>query len=533
MTNPDVNVKATNAPEKAGAAVIRLIEGAKETDQERLLKKHLPAWVASGAVHVALTVIMIALSFLMPGDKQTVASDVELAAVVDEANQDEKQKDLTNPDVGFDSDLPTVAPNDNEQDVNVDVKVAPTETPGVSDATSTTKVDVLPPAGIGAADSINSGVTGNDGIFATGEGAGGSIGTSNMGFLGRGQATKSKLLATGGGNARSEAAVALGLIWLAKQQKGNGSWIYDGTSRSDTVASTGMSLLPFLAAGQTHKVSKDNKYNRTVEGGLKYLIANQRKDGSFNTSSGMYAHAIATVALCEALGMSGDRSLLQGPAQRAVNYILSAQGNNGSWGYSANTNGDTSIVGWQIQALHSAKLCKELTVDKKAFDRARKFLDEVASGSTKSMYGYSSPGATPTLSAVGLLCRYYMDGWGPNNPGFAGGVAYLMKSKLPNPNAMDMYYYYYATQVVHFFEGPEWHRDWNPKMRDMLIDLQVAKDKGANAGSWDPGADAWIGGHCGRLGMTCMCLLTLEVYYRHLPLYKRDNGGLKELERAK
>jgi hypothetical protein len=340
-------------------------------------------------------------------------------------------------------------------------------------------------------------------------------------------------LAQGGGNSRSEAAVALGLIWLSKQQKANGSWVYDGSSRGDTIASTGMGILPFLAAGQTHKVSKDNKYNRNVENGLKYLIGNQNKDGSFKTSSGMYSHAIATVALCEALGMTGDRSLLQGPAQRAVNYILEGQGNNGSWGYGPKSNGDTSIVGWQIQALHSAKLCKELTVDKKAFDRARKFLDEVSSGSTKSLYGYNAPGGTPTLTSVGLLCRYYMDGWGPNNPGFAGGVAYLLKSKLPNPNQMDMYYYYYATQVLHYFEGPEWHRDWNPKMRDMLIDLQVGKDKGANAGSWDPGADPWIGSHCGRLGMTCMALLTLEVYYRHLPLYKRDNGGLKELERAK
>jgi len=28
-----------------------------------------------------------------------------------------------------------------------------------------------------------------------------------------------------------------------------------------------------------------------------------------------------------------------------------------------------------------------------------------------------------------------------------------------------------------------------------------------------------------------LSLLSLEVYYRHLPLYKRDNGGLAELEK--
>jgi hypothetical protein len=30
-----------------------------------------------------------------------------------------------------------------------------------------------------------------------------------------------------------------------------------------------------------------------------------------------------------------------------------------------------------------------------------------------------------------------------------------------------------------------------------------------------------------------MSLLTLEVYYRHTPLHRRDAGGLKELERGK
>jgi hypothetical protein len=41
-----------------------------------------------------------------------------------------------------------------------------------------------------------------------------------------------------------------------------------------------------------------------------------------------------------------------------------------------------------------------------------------------------------------------------------------------------------------------------------------------NRGSWAAQTDAvnrWIGGGCGRLGTTCMCLLTLEVYYRYAP----------------
>ena len=73
-------------------------------------------------------------------------------------------------------------------------------------------------------------------------------------------------------------------------------------------------------------------------------------------------------------------------------------------------------------------------------------------------------------------------------------------------------------------------------MRDLLIELQVPEGKKDIGGSWNPGEDPpdpWIGVNCGRLGMTCMALLTLEVYYRHLPTYKRGDGGLKELERVK
>jgi len=50
-----------------------------------------------------------------------------------------------------------------------------------------------------------------------------------------------------------------------------------------------------------------------------------------------------------------------------------------------------------------------------------------------------------------------------------------------------------------------------------------------SAGSWDPNKptkDAW-GEPGGRLMMTSLSCLTLEVYYRYLPLYKLDQDGKK------
>ena len=85
-----------------------------------------------------------------------------------------------------------------------------------------------------------------------------------------------------------------------------------------------------------------------------------------------------------------------------------------------------------------------------------------------------------------------------------------------------MYYNYYATQVMHHWGGDEW-ANWNGVMRDQLIRTQKTAKDGHMHGSWDL-ADPH-GGTGGRLYMSCLCIMTLEVYYRHLPIYRRE--GLK------
>ncbi|MGL6095697.1 MAG: prenyltransferase/squalene oxidase repeat-containing protein, partial [Fimbriiglobus sp.] len=293
-------------------------------------------------------------------------------------------------------------------------------------------------------------------------------------------------------------------------------------AENDPVAASGMSLLPFLAAGYTHV---NGPFRPTVEGGLKWLIKDQKTDGSFGSTRGqcMYTHAIATVSLCEAYGMTNDRTLLHEATRKAVQHIIDSQGDDGSWGYAPKSTGDTSIVGWQIQALHSAKLGGQIPVPDEVFAKARKFLDRVSAGSTKATYGYRGPVASPSMTSVGLLCRNYMDGWTADHPGMADGVTYLLTA--PQRRNFDMYFLYYATQVVHFHGGPAWSKQWNPFVRDLLVQLQVVA-AGDLAGSWDPDGGT-IGGSCGRLGTTCLALLTLEVYYRHLPLYKRDAAERK------
>jgi len=127
--------------------------------------------------------------------------------------------------------------------------------------------------------------------------------------------------------------------------------------------------------------------------------------------------------------------------------------------------------------------------------------------------------ASPAMSAEGLLCRQYL-GWGPEEPGLVKGAELLSTTQLPNKDAPNIYYWYYATQVMHHLGGVPWNR-WNMKMRDTLVAMQ--ESQGHQAGSWTPRGGA-IGDHDtaagGRIYMTSLAVCTLEVYYRHLPLYR-------------
>jgi hypothetical protein len=224
--------------------------------------------------------------------------------------------------------------------------------------------------------------------------------------------------------------------------------------------------------------------------------------------------------MCEAYGLTSDPRL-KISAQMAIDYIERAQHEGGGWRYAPNQAGDTSVVGWQLMGLKSGQMAG-LKVQRPVLQKVTRYLDSAEQGSSnKGLYGYTpGTGGSPAMTAVGALCRQYL-GTNPLNPSLLASVKYI-KSVPPNPSSRgeSIYYEYYATQVLHHMGGEHWE-EWNlgkdgkNGIRDTLIKRQ-AKD-GANAGSFE-GTDHGSGG---RLGCTSLSLLTLEVYYRHLPLYGR------------
>ena len=333
-----------------------------------------------------------------------------------------------------------------------------------------------------------------------------------------------------GGSEETEAAVALGLAWLARHQNANGSWSLDkfhmapkatsgavdglGSVYSDTAA-TAMALMAFLGAGQTHK---QGQYQDVVRAGLRWLVYNQGPDGDLRGpgSGRMYAHGMASIVLCEAFAMTGDDNL-RVPAQRAIDFIVRAQHPAGGWRYEPGQAGDTSIVGWQLMALQSGRLHYHLHVPDNTLRLAENFLDSVKCDYSGATYGYM-PGhsASPAMTAEALLCRLYL-GWPPNHRAIRAGVQWLLSEHLPSLRHPDIYYWYYGTQVMHHVGGQAF-RKWNYAMRPILLELQ--EKSGRNAGSWPP-LGAWSS-QGGRIFMTSLAICILEVYYRHMPLNRAE-----------
>jgi hypothetical protein len=159
-----------------------------------------------------------------------------------------------------------------------------------------------------------------------------------------------------------------------------------------------------------------------------------------------------------------------------------------------------------------------------AFEGARVWLRSVAKGSQGGLFAYRpDSGAGPTMTAVGLLCSQYM-GVPKDHASMQEGVKYLM-GRLPNEKSgRNCYYTYYATQVMHNIPGADWDK-WNRAMRRGFIETQIKE--GCAMGSWDPekpSKDAW-GEQGGRLMVTSLSTLSLEVYYRYLPLYQLEKKG--------
>jgi len=498
------------APPPAKPAAAAQPANAADDDEEESIanqaKRQAPAWAISMLVHI-VALLAMALVVSEPPKKDAPRIITSTGPEVEEEFT-ELQEDLPEQ---------TVPNVDATAEVAVTTEVAVTPVEVVANAND---LDAAPLA-VEFTDFGTETAPASD-MMATMGAVGGKAG----GLGGRAQAAK--LAAAGGGGGDTEQAVDRALKWIAIHQMPDGGWSFDleacpscmgkcshsGHSKAgDRCGATAMALLPFLGRGYTHR---EGPYKSVVEKGISFLaqLAVEGQGKAYRDSGSMYSQGLAGIALSECYAMSQDNRLA-GPTQQALNFIMQAQDpRGGGWRYEPRQPGDTSAVGWQIMALKSGNMAY-LQVNPLTVKKAVDFLNSVESNSGAN-YGYTDNTRTsPCLTAVGLLCRMYL-GWKKDNPALQEGVNYLAKTG-PTP---DLYYDYYATQIMHHMEGETWIA-WNKRMKDMLLKNQATKEKGHEEGSWYDGVN---GGHgadaAGRLYCTALSTMILEVYYRHLPIYR-------------
>jgi hypothetical protein len=343
-----------------------------------------------------------------------------------------------------------------------------------------------------------------------------------------------------GGTEESERAVDLSLKWLAANQTAAGYWDADAhgagsinrevagengqTQRVGFVGKeadtgvTGLAVLAFLGAGHTYQTGE---YTENVERALRWLIAQQGRDGSLagaaGDNDGVYCHGIATFALAEAYAMrSSDEAgeWLRVPVERALQHTLDTRAQDGGWRYQkGQPDGDMSIFGWQLMSLKSAEL-GGISVPSDVRQDMIQFLVDRSVGQNRGLAGYRlGDQPTPAMTAEALFCKQML-GLTRENPASTEAVTYLGRYP-PHRSQLNFYYWYYGTLAMFQYGGEPWER-WNTALRDLLV--QDQRQSGPLTGSWDP-RDPW-GPYGGRVYSTAVATLCLEVYYRYLPLYR-------------
>jgi squalene cyclase len=299
----------------------------------------------------------------------------------------------------------------------------------------------------------------------------------------------------------SRKAVAKTLEWLAGKQNANGSWS-DSRYQQNT-AITSFALMAFLSQGH---LPNRGLYSPEVSKGCRFLMAAQRDDGYLIGAAGgnMYCHGMATLALSQLYGMSGDVEV-KPVLKKAIDLIVRCQSREGGWRYNPEPSGaDISVTIMQVMALRSAK-SSGIHVPDETLKRAVDYINkcyEPRSGGFRYQPGSGSPGFARTAAGV---CVLQLTG-GYDAKEIPRSIEY-MKNNLDQKQHY-WYGHYYACHAMHQVGGRDWETYYS-KMRNLLLQTQGAD------GSWSKPYEV------GPVYHSAIAVIILSVPENYLPIFQR------------
>lgn len=297
---------------------------------------------------------------------------------------------------------------------------------------------------------------------------------------------------------RATRSINKALDWLKDRQRKDGSW--------GNTAITSFALLAYMANGH---VPNRGLYGPEVSKGVRYLLAAARDTGYLvHPSSGgnMYCHGMATLALTQVWGMTGDEEVRK-VLKRAVDLIVKTQNHEGGWRYEpAPTGADISVTIMMVMALRGAK-DSGLHVPDETLKKAIAYIDRCHDSKTGG-YRYQpfahGPGYARTAAGVCVLqlCGDY------EAKEIDRAVKYLEKEGDDRQHYW--YGHYYAAHALHQIGGKLWE-DYYARLKTKLLATQKS------SGEWHERME----GHVGPEYQTSIAVLILAVPAHYLPIYQR------------
>ncbi|MBI3723240.1 hypothetical protein HY251_04690 [bacterium] len=298
------------------------------------------------------------------------------------------------------------------------------------------------------------------------------------------------------------------------------------------MSATSLAVLGFLGAGQTPSnrasyldpvTGDEMRQGEVVRAGLKWLLAEQHAlDGGVAQPSDfeLLEDALATLAFCEAYGIT-NAVAYRAPAQRAVKSLEAAHVAGLGWGWSRGAESAIEPTFWCLLALESAKI-DGLEVDVEALASARAWVRSHGLGAVRSS------SAHPKEAACGLLAlAFERRNAKENRAEVAADACAALAARAPcwdpDPSCSgnDSTYWFMGTLALFQIDGPNgasW-KNWRRQLADTLHMNHHpggAEETVCASGSWDVLGEATsrerVGG---RVYVTAMNVLSLEIYYRY------------------
>ncbi|QEL18214.1 prenyltransferase/squalene oxidase repeat-containing protein [Limnoglobus roseus] len=287
------------------------------------------------------------------------------------------------------------------------------------------------------------------------------------------------------------------LAWLKEHQDRDGKW--------GNPAITSFCLLAFMANGH---VPNQGLYAPEVSKAVRQLLSEAQDNGYLagRGAGNMYCHGMATLALTQVYGMTGDEEVKK-VLKKAVDLILKSQNSEGGWRYDPTpTAADISVTIMQVMALRGAK-DSGLHVPDSTIKNALKYIDKCHDARTGG-YKYMpySAGAGYARTAAGV-CVLQLSGE-YEAAQIDDAVKYLEREESDRTHFW--YGHYYAAHAFHQLGGKKWE-DYYTRMKDTLLSRQKS------SGEWLERMEQ----QNGAAYQTAIAVLILSVPSDYLPIYQR------------